>query len=172
MMFKRLSKNSGFTAVEIVITAVLIAMIGTAAGALIVHSLRGYSQGASKTSSDGAAFTAVQRISSDLQVATSASVSNGQLTATIPPTTTDAQGNVYYDLEGTSVNYRYYLSSGVLYRQVGSGNPEVLARDISSVVFSVTGKLVTIVVNADSQVGSVKSPVQCTASVVMRNYRG
>lgn len=172
IMLKRFSDKSGFTAVEIVVTAVLLAMIGTTAGALIVHSLRGYSQGASKTSSDGAAFTAIQAISQDLRVAVSASVANGQLTAFVPPMVTDASGNVYYDPDGTPVNYRYYLSSGVLYRQIGSGTPEVLARDISSVIFSVSGKLVTIVVNADSQVGSVKSPVQCTGSVVMRNYRG
>jgi len=169
---KKLSRNSGFTAVEIMVTAVLLAMIGAAAGAIIVHSLRGYSQGASRTSSDGAAFTAVQAISQDLRVATSASVSNGQLTASIPPMVTDAGGNVYYDPDGTPTTYRYYLSSGVLYRQIGSNAPQVLARDISSVIFSVSGKLVTIVVNADSQVGSVKSPVECKASVIMRNYRG
>lgn len=57
----------------------------------------------------------------------------------------DGEGGVYYGSNGSSVQVRYYLFNGTIYRRQNLGTPVAIAENVSDFVFTVTdlGKVVT-----------------------------
>jgi len=167
----RLRRSRGFSLLESMVSMAILALLGVTLLALIVHTIRGWSSGTSRTTADNAASVAVHKLCQDVRVGKSACVSNGELLVTVPPLVTDAYGEQQYDTSAPGTVYRYYVSNGALYRQVGAGTATVFARYISSATFSASGRLVTVLLTSTSQVGASETQRSCSSSagIVMRN---
>ena len=167
---KLLFRTEGMTILEVTVSLAIMALLSVTLTALIVYSIRAWSSGSSTTGASNASDLAIQKLSQDIRIASSASLSSGQLVLTVPDLITDANGEAYYDRNGASTVRRYSLSNGMIYRQIGAGASTVFARGISTIGFSVTGAMVTINVTGSDHVGTSISNEVKTARVVMRNY--
>lgn len=148
----------------------IFAVVGAALTAVINQSITGWASGTSRAHADSAAALVVHKLSQDVRVGSSATVTSGQLYVVVPPLVTDAYGETHYDTTSTGTTHRYYLSNDILYRQEGAATAAVYARDISSISFSVSGDIVTVSVTSQNQVGMSQSQEDGTARIVLRNF--
>lgn len=167
---RRPRRDAGFTLLEMLVSMAVLTMLGGAFVAIIIHTIQGWSSGTSRAIADSAAFVAVAKLSADVRVGTAASVVSGELRVTVPPLVTDANGEKYYDPSSTCTTYRYYLSGGSIYRQIGSATATVFARDVSAVTFSVAGDLVSVAVTGSNRTGMSQSQRESSAHIVLRNF--
>ena len=155
--------------VDTIVAAAILTLVCMTLAMLISHSIKGWSFGTSRAYADNSAAVAVERLWQDARVGQSASVVSGQLQVTVPTLITDGNGESYYNTTGAGTIYSYYVSSGNLMRRIGSGTPTVLARDVSTATFSVTGKVITLSVTGSNQVGMSKSVQVRSAEIILRN---
>jgi Tfp pilus assembly protein PilV len=166
---KRFGKTGGFTLVDTMMGLVIVTMACATFAALISHSIKGWSSGTSRAYADNSAAVAVEKLWQDVRVGHSATVASGHLQVTVPPLITDSNGETYYDTTGGGTIYTYYVSGGNLMRQIGSGGSTVLAHDVSTASFAVTGNVVTVSVTGRNQVGMSISEQVRSAEIVLRN---
>lgn len=166
----RKGRISGFSLIEVLISLTLITMIGGTVGALMVHSIKGWSKGVSKSGADNSAAVALHKMMIDISTGSSASIVSGELRVNVPPLVTDANGETYYDSNGATTTYRYYISNNNMYRQIGTANPTLFVRGISAANYYISGSLVTIVATGNNREGSQTSQQQIKDSIVLRNY--
>lgn len=164
--------SKGFTLLEVMVAVLLMSMIGTVILALATHTLSGWSSGTSKVTADNTACVAIQKISQDIRLGSQATTTGTELTVTVPPLVTDANGEKYYDPSQTGTTYRYYVSNNSLYRKIGTAAATLFVRDVSSTRYSVSTNIVTMTITSQCQTGSGKIQRQNSDSIVLRNYKG
>ena len=91
----------------------------------------------------------------------------------------DGEGGVYYGTSGSSVQVRYYLSNGTIYRQKGTDTPIAIAENVSDFTFSVTdlGKVANTRITFQPifrSAGASQNAIDATAvydTILLRNTR-
>lgn len=167
---RKLRTKSGFTLAEMIVAMGIFALVSIALGAMITQSIKGWSSGTSQANADSAASLVIHKLWQDVRVGSSAEVTSGELNVTVPTLITDASGETYYDTTTAGTVYRYYLSSGILYRQIGSATATVYARSIKEITFTAGGDTVGVSVTSEDQVGTSSSSEECTTQIVLRNF--
>jgi type II secretory pathway component PulJ len=125
----------------------------------------------------------------DLRRALSVQTAENSTTITIPsyydangnPQTPqlDGEGGVYYGASGSSVQIRYYLANGTIYRQQDALTPVAIAENVSDFIFTVTdlGKVATTRITFKPifrSSGASQSAIDATGvydTVLLRNTR-
>jgi type II secretory pathway component PulJ len=125
----------------------------------------------------------------DLRRALSVQTAENSTTITIPsyydangnPQTPqlDGEGGVYYGASGSSVQIRYYLANGTIYRQQDALTSVAIAENVSDFIFTVTdlGKVATTRITFKPifrSSGASQSAIDATAvydTVLLRNTR-
>lgn len=168
-----IKSSGGFTLLEAVVSLALLTMLGMTLGAIIIHSLTGWSSGSSKANAASSASTAIYKLQQDVRIGCSASTpSSTSLNVVVPALITDDNGETYYDPHASTTTYYYYLGGTTLYRKIGAAGAEaVFARNIQSASFSVNGDEVWISVTGVYQSGKSQSQESQSTRVVMRNYQ-
>ena len=91
----------------------------------------------------------------------------------------DGDGGVYYGASGSSVQVRYYLANGTIYRQKGSETAIAIAENVSDFNFTVTdlGKVANTRITFQPifrSAGASQSVIDATAvydTILLRNTR-
>lgn len=168
-----LRNSKGFTAIEIVISTVIISMIAAVLVALINQSITGYCFGTSQETATNAATIGLQKLSSEIRDGKTASVVNGQLVVYFPVLRTDeGTGESIYDVTSIDSTPRiYYTHNGDLVRSVG-GTVSTVMRGVGSAEFVVSLNRVDITLDASSQCGTRTSSQEAEGYVTLRNYSG
>ena len=156
---------------EMIISVSVLALLGSCVASLVIHSLEGWSQGMSKSGAESASAIAANKLSQQVCIGSSATISGDELWVYIPDLVTDSYGETYYDPSVGTTRHRYYLYNGNLYRQIGDSTSQLFARDISSAVFSTAGNLVSFTITGKLTEGTSMREEQCKGSIVLRNYR-
>ncbi len=177
----KLNNRAGFSLVEILIVTSLSLLIAAGALAMMISSVKCFSNSSVESYTDTDAVIAMQRIVNDVREAKSVSILNDgeALMITFPMTGIDG----YYDrhIPDTVNVVKYYLSnsSGVvgrsgtwLWRSIGANTKSVVKRDVSSLDFEQdTTRSVKITVTTKNDAASGPRQTELTQRVVyLRNY--
>lgn len=127
----------GYTLVELVIALAITGVMATTVGMVVQQTVSVPERGDAQVSALHAVQNSAHWISLDGQMAKSASGGSG-LTLTLP--------------DDSSISYT--MSGGELHR-ISSGSDRTIAAGISSIAFSITGRLITmtIIAEPDSRFG-------------------
>lgn len=161
----------GGSLVEVMIAVTVGAALAAGVAAILIHCLSGWSNGAGAAYAENGGDLALQRLLREISDAKSAAVVNGVLTVTFPIVRQDpTTGEKFYDRDSNGEVRDYYMSSGVLYRRVGN-SVRVVARNLASCSFGVTGRSVAISLATREQVGAECVTRQFSGQVALRNMR-
>jgi type II secretory pathway pseudopilin PulG len=158
--------RAGTTLVEVLVVFGIISIFTTALFALFLGSLKTYDTGSSKGVSDTNVSLALQKAARAIDDGMTASVSSGQLTVQYP--WVNAQGDYDRSLLGDTV--KLYVSANKLYQQINSSTATVLASDITTATFSVSGGSVTVTLTGQGRLGKDTQTTQMSQVVALRNY--
>jgi len=167
-------RRKGMTLIEMVVTVLILTMAAAAFLAMSISSLRGWSSGTSKETSNSQVTIATQKLANEIRDARTATVSTDKktLTVTFPRLLTDPTTHEQiYDLSANDPTPRsYYISNGNLVRNAG-GQITILARGVTAAEFGASGGTVSITLTSSEQVGTYQSSDQVTSRITLRNYR-
>ena len=164
--------NRGMTLIEVVITAGVLALLGTGLLTMLMQSLRSWSSGTSDEAANSAATTALQRLAYDIREGRSATSVGSQLTVTFPKTITDPiTGEKAYDpILNDPVTRSYYVSNGNLVRNT-AGSITILGRGISdATTFSAASDYVDVTIASDQKFGTTTHTQKAVGHIAMRNF--
>jgi hypothetical protein len=164
---KRIRGRRGATMVEVVIGSGLLALLLTAIVSLSVSSSSTWARGTARLMSEDSASLALQELTADVRSGSTATVSYDGSALTVQTAASNSEGDYERTASGSSI--RYYVTGGVLYRQVGTGTPGALARGISSLKFGVDGDRISAWVTSTQRAGTISTPITFSTVVSMRN---
>lgn len=145
-----MKRRSGFTLVESVVSLAVAVIVATGAGSAAFYVFKASNKAES-------VFPAVHNIqnagwwvSRDVQIANRTSLVDGAPPTDIAATPVDLYRTDYYLDPPVASTITYSLSAGELLRNY-DGQITTVGRDISSAAFSLTGRVITIAINANGQ---------------------
>jgi hypothetical protein len=157
----------GLTAPEaMVATFVLVLMVSGLLGLLRMCGFEFWRNNAKMTADDSASL-AMQALSSDMRDGLTATTAQGgqELYVAIP--TKNSQGD--YDRFTTGGTYRYYMSGSNLYRQLGTGTPKLLGRNLEKIAFTVNANRVEVQITTRKKGGIDKLYTVLSSQIMLRN---
>lgn len=170
------TNSKGMTLVEVLVAVSILAVVSTSLVALIIHSIDGWSMGASYNNAVNTPTIAMQKLCNDIRDGRTATATSNYLTVTFPLKVTDpdTQEQVYDPSADSVITVSYYVdNTGNLIKSM-NGTTTIIARGMSSAVFGANGGVVTITLTAKDRMGSQKneSTQQIDGRVSLRNYKG
>jgi type II secretory pathway pseudopilin PulG len=165
-MRRRARLRAGVSLVEVMVVFGIISVFTTALFSLFLSSLKTYDRGSGKSLSDTNVSLALQKAAREIADGMTASVSGGQLIVQLP--LVNNQGNYDRAVNGSTV--KLYVSSNKLYKQINTSTATVLAKDITTATFSVSGGSVTVTLTGRGQTGKQTMTTQLSQVVALRNY--
>jgi hypothetical protein len=163
----RTPKHRGVTLVEAVTAAGLLSLITLAVVALNSNCAGTWARGTSRLMSEDSASLGLQKLSADVRAGSTATTSAGGTILYVVPASSNGEGD--YDRTGTAETIRYYLTNGILYRQVGSAAASPLASKVTSVNFTASNGVVRASIGSTQQSGTIKTPITFNTEVSLRN---
>ena len=172
MRFLRSSR--GMTLLEVAVCVTILVMAGASLLAMVIGSVNGWSSGVSKDTMNSRATIAMQKLSSDIREARTATASEDEktLSVTFPTLLTDpdTQEQSYHPSADDSVTRYYYVSDdGDLVREAG-GDITVIGPQVSSADFGALGGTVTATLESSGQIGTAFSKQSVTGRISLRNF--
>ena len=164
---KRARMRRGATLPEALIVSSLLVILLTGMVTVSVDASGQWSRSTSKMMADNDASLTLQRLARDVRDGTTASVNTGgtELTVTLPQVNSEGDFDRY--TPGASV--RYYLSSGTLYRQQGTGAAQALGSKVTAVRFAVDGAEVGLQLTTRQQNGTKGKETTLSTQIALRN---
>jgi hypothetical protein len=149
-----------------VATFVLVLLVSGLLGLLRMCGFEFWRNNAKMTSDDSASL-AMQALSADMRdgLTATAAVGGQELYVDIP--TTNSQGD--YDRFTSGGTYHYYLSGTNLYRQLGTGTPKLLGRNLDKIVFTVNANRVEVQITTRKKGGIDKLYTVLSSQIMLRN---
>ncbi len=171
---KLLRNSRGMTLLEAAVCIAILVMAGAALFTMIVGSIRGWSSGVGKDTTNSQATLAMQRLSVDIRDARTATPSDDKktLNVTFPSLITDPGTNeqVYHPGANDPVIRHYYVNDdGNLVRQAGD-EITVIGPGVSSVEFGALGGTVSVKLTSSGQVGTASSEQVVRGRISLRNF--
>lgn len=171
MRFLRSSR--GMTLLEVAVCVTILVMAGASLLAMVIGSVNGWSSGVSKDTMNSRATIAMQKLSSDIREArTATALDEKTLSVTFPTLLTDpdTQEQSYHPSADDSVTRYYYVSDdGDLVREAG-GDITVIGPQVSSADFGALGGTVTATLESSGQIGTAFSKQSVTGRISLRNF--
>src|SRR5689334_5125103 len=121
-------RRRGTTLPEVVTVAFAFVLLLYGLVAMSVSAGNQWSYGSSQLMTDNDASLAIQRAAADMRDGISATTSNGGTQLAVQMPAVNDQGD--YDRTTNGSVYNYYVSSGKLYRQIGTNTAVQLGRKI------------------------------------------
>jgi len=157
----------GISIPEVVIATFCLVLMLTGLVGMTVNGLKQWSFGSSKLMADNDAVLAIQALSNEIRSGIRAYTDTAGTTLTVVLPSVNAQGDYDRFSEGSSVSY--YVSSGKLWRKVGTASATVLSRKINTVKFVVDGALVKVTTNSRQQYGTKVGDTTMSTQITLRN---
>lgn len=145
-----MTKQRGFTLIELVVSASLVALVATGGASAIYYMIKVNSQVNEKLPALNTIQIAGRWLSRDAEMARLTNLVDGAGPVEVGSTTVEFYRTDYYADPPTSHITRYTRIGAELQRDE-DGQTTIVARDVTGATFSISGRLVTMVVSSAGQ---------------------
>lgn len=165
----------GMTVMEVMIAMSVIAIMSVCLVAILLQSIRGWSNGVGTEAASTTATLALQRLYYDIRDGRSATITGStikKIVVTFPLTITDAgTGEKAYDaVQNDPLTRTYYVSNGNLVREI-NGVTSVLAYRVTALKDpTVSGNGIDLTIESEQRVGSTSCGQQVKGHITLRNH--
>lgn len=143
-------QQKGFTLVETIVSAGLVALVATGGAAAIFHMIKVNAQVNEKLPALNTLQIAGRWISRDAEMAKNTSLVDGAQPVEAGTTTIEFYRTDYYTEPHASHITRYTRNGAELQREE-DGQTTIVARDVTGATFSNSGRIVTVVISSAGQ---------------------
>jgi hypothetical protein len=163
----RKSRRRGATLPEVLTVSAMLVMLLSGVVTMGVNASTEWSNGSSKLIADNDASLALQALGRDVRDGIRASTDSTGSTLYVVLPYVNGQGDFDRFVDGDTV--QYYLSSGNLFRKQGTAGADLLAENVTGLVFSVDGSVVDIQLTSRKQMGTKTGVTTLNTQVMLRN---